>query len=53
VEDILRIRGMRLADADGLKSLPGLLEGASVSVVTRNRRLHGYNCPIVVRVEKP
>jgi hypothetical protein len=53
VEDILRIGGMSLADADGLKSLPGLLEGASVSVVTRNQRLHGYNCPIVVRVEKP
>ena len=32
VEDILRIRGMSLADADGLKSLPGLLEGAAISV---------------------
>ena len=52
VEDILRINGMSLADADGLKSLPGLLEGTAVSVVTRNQRLHGYNCPIVVRVEK-
>ena len=53
VEDILRINGMSLADADGLKSLPGLLEGTVVNVVTRNQRLHGYNCPIVVRVEKP
>jgi hypothetical protein len=53
VEDILRISGMSLADADGLKSLPGLLEGASVSVVTRNQRLHGYDCPMVMRVEKP
>jgi hypothetical protein len=52
VEDILRIRGMSLADADGLKSLPGLLEGVAISVITRNQRLHGYNCPIVVRVEK-
>ena len=53
VEDILRIRGMSLADADGLKSLPGLLEGVAISVITRNQRLQGYNCPIVVRVEKP
>jgi hypothetical protein len=52
VEDILRINGKSLADADGLKSLPGLLEGTAVGVVTRNQRLHGYNCPIVVRVEK-
>jgi hypothetical protein len=52
VEAILRIRGMSLADADGLKSLPGLLEGIAISVVTRNQRLNGYNCPIVVRVEK-
>ena len=32
---------------------PELLEGTAVGVVTRNQRMHGYNCPIVVRVEKP
>ena len=53
VEGILRIGGMSIADADGLKSLPGLLEGTEVGVVTRNQRMHGYNCPIVARVEKP
>jgi hypothetical protein len=53
VDDILRIRGLSLANADGLKSLPGMLEGARLGVITRNQRTAGFNCPIVVRVEKP
>ncbi len=53
VEDILRIRRMSLADADGLKSLPGLLEGVELGVITRNKRTAGFNCPVVTRVEKP
>jgi len=56
VEDILRIRGLTLADAEaagGLKSLPNLLEGVALGIVTQNRRTAGFNCPVVVRVEKP
>jgi len=56
VADILRIRGMSLAEAQiagGLKALPGLLEDTTLGVITRNQRLHGFDCPIVVRVEKP
>jgi hypothetical protein len=53
VEDVLRILGKTIADADGLKSLPGLLEGTVVVVITQNRRVAGYSCPYVVRVEKP
>ena len=62
VEDILRISGMTLADAEpgGLKSLPGLLEGVALSVVTRNQRLHGLQLPdrgargeTVTRQKKP
>ena len=56
VEDILRIRGLSLADAEaagGLRSLPDLLEGVALGIVTRNRRTAGFNCPVVVRVEKP
>jgi hypothetical protein len=56
VEDILRIRGLTLADAEaagGLKSLPNLLEGVALGIVTQNRRTAGFNCPVVVRVGKP
>ena len=56
VEDILRIKGLTLADAEaagGLKSLPNLLEGVALGIVTQNRRTAGFNCPVVVRVEKP
>ena len=31
----------------------GLLEGTAVNVVTRNERVGGFNCPTVVRIEKP
>ena len=56
VEDILRIRGLTLADAEaagGLKSLPNLLEGVALGIVTQNRCTAGFDCPVVVRVEKP
>jgi hypothetical protein len=56
VEDILRTKGLSLADAQaagGLRALPGLLEGSAIRVVTRNRREGGYNTPVVVRIEKP
>jgi hypothetical protein len=53
VEDILRIKGLTLADADGLKSLPRLLEGTAVTALTRNERTGGFNCPTVIRIEKP
>ena len=56
MEDILRIKGLTLDDADaagGLKALPGLLEGVALGVVTRNQRTAGFDCPVVVRVEKP
>ena len=53
VEDLLRIKGLTRADVDGLKSLPGLLEGTDILVVTRNERTGGFNCPHVVRIEKP
>ena len=45
VEDILRISGMSLADADGLKSLPGLLEGDS------DQRRHAK--PATARLQLP
>jgi hypothetical protein len=56
VEDILRTRGLSLADAQhggGLRALPGLLEGVAVGVVTKNQRIAGYNTPVVMRIEKP
>ena len=54
VEDILRTKGLSLADAQaagGLRALPGLLEGSAICVVTRNRRVAGFNCPVVDRIE--
>jgi hypothetical protein len=54
VEDILRTKGLSLADAQaagGIRALPGLLEGSAICVVTRNRRLAGFNCPVVDRIE--
>ena len=53
VEDILRIKGRTLADAENLKALPGLLEGTAVAVLTRNQRTGGFDCPTVIRIEKP
>lgn len=52
VRDILGIKGLRLADAE-IKSLPGLLKGTALGVITRNDRVAGFNTPVVVRVEKP
>jgi hypothetical protein len=52
VRDILRIKGLTLDDAE-IRSLPALLEGTELKVVTRNNRVAGFNTPIVVRVEKP
>jgi hypothetical protein len=55
VEDILRTKGLSLADAQaagGLKALPGLLEGRAICVVTRNRRVAGFNCPVVDHIEE-
>ena len=54
VEDILRTKGLSLADAQaagGLRALPGLLEGSAICVVTQNRRVAGFNCPVVDRIE--
>jgi hypothetical protein len=54
VEDILRTKGLSLADAQaagGLKALPGLLEGSAICVVTRNRPTGGFNCPVVHGIE--
>ena len=54
VEDILRTKGLSLADAQaagGIRALPGLLEGSAICVVTRNRRVAGFNCPVVDRIE--
>jgi hypothetical protein len=54
VEDILRTKGLSLADAEaagGIRALPGLLEGIAICVVTRNRRVAGFNCPVVDRIE--
>ena len=54
VEDILRTKGLSLADAQaagGLRALPGLLEGTAICVVTRNRGVAGFNCPVVDRIE--
>jgi hypothetical protein len=51
VEDILRICGLTLTDVDGIRSLPKLIEGVALGVVTRNARVAGYNIPVVVRVE--
>ena len=55
VEDILRTKGLSLTDAQaagGLRALPGLLEGSAICVVTRNRRVAGFNCPVVDRIEE-
>jgi hypothetical protein len=55
VEDILRTKGLSLADAQaagGIRALPGMLEGSPISVVTRNRRVAGFNCPVVDHIEK-
>ena len=55
MEDILRTKGLSLADAQaagGLRALPGLLEGSAICVVTRNRRVAGFNCPVVDRIEE-
>jgi len=49
VRDILRIKGLTLDDAE-IRSLPALLEGTALKVVTRNKRVAGFNTPIVVRV---
>ena len=54
VEDILRTKGLPLADAQaagGLRALPGLLEGSAICVVTRNLPVAGFNCPVVDRIE--
>jgi hypothetical protein len=54
VEDILRTKGLSLADAQaagGLRALPGLLEGSAICVVTRNRLTAGFNVPVVDRIE--
>ena len=54
VEDILRTKGLSLADAQaagGISALPGLLEGSAICVVTRNRWVAGFNCPVVDRIE--
>ena len=54
VEDILRTKGLSLADAQaagGIRALPGLLEGIAICIVTRNRRVAGFNCPVVDRIE--
>jgi hypothetical protein len=56
VADILRIRGMSLAEAQlagGLKALPELLEGIAISVLTGNQLTAGFECPFVVCVDKP
>jgi hypothetical protein len=55
VEDILRTKGLSLADAQGaggLRALPGLLEGSAICVVTRNRLAAGFNCPVVDHIEE-
>ena len=54
VEEILRTKGLSLADAQaagGIRALPGLLEGSVICVITGNRRIAGFNCPVVDRVE--
>src|SRR5262245_21006112 len=54
VEDILRTKGLSLADAQaagGLRALPGLLEGSAICVVTRNRWVAGFNVPVVDHIE--
>jgi hypothetical protein len=54
VEEILRTKGLSLADAQaagGIRALPGLLEGSAICVVTRNRRVAEFNCPVVDRIE--
>jgi hypothetical protein len=54
VEDILRTKGLSLADAQaagGLRALPDLLEGSATCVVTRNRRVAGFNCPVVDHID--
>ena len=47
-------QGLSLADAQaagGLRALPGLLEGSAICVVTRNRRVAGFDCPVVDHIE--
>ena len=39
--------------AGGLRALPGMIEGIALAVITRNQRVAGFECPVVVRVEKP
>ena len=54
VAEILRTKGLSLADAQaagGIRALPGLLEGTSICVVTRDRRAAGFNCPVVHHIE--
>jgi hypothetical protein len=54
VAEILRTKGQSLADAQaagGIRALPGLLEGSAICVVTRNRRVAGFNCPVVHHIE--
>jgi hypothetical protein len=38
-------------DPGGLRALPGLLEGSAICVVTRNRQVAGFNCPVVDHIE--
>jgi hypothetical protein len=52
VRDILKVKGLTLADAD-YRSLKGLLEGVGLTVITGNKRTAGFNTPFVIRVEKP
>ena len=54
VAEILRTKDLSLADAraaGGIRALPGLLEGSAICVVTRNRRVAGFNCPVVHHIE--
>jgi len=54
VESILRTKGLSLADAQaagGMRALPDLLKGSAICVVTRNRWVAGFNCPVVDRIE--
>ena len=44
MRDILRIKGLTLDDAE-IKSLPELLEGTALGVITRNDRVAGFNTP--------
>ena len=44
-------RSPTLKAAGGIRALPGLLEGSAICVVTRNRWVAGFNCPVVDRIE--